>query len=453
MRRALEFLTRPRNYPWLAVVIAAAVLLPFLGRHGFWEPREIAIADSASRLLKQSQGDESGGAAEEEPAPEPEPARASSKPSSSGVSAEPGISAEPGAASDKSEETEKAEKAEKERAKPSRPRPGESVAGEPRFTERLVAYGIDHLGFAEGGARAPLALLGMLAVMTAFLLGARLANRRAGFLSAMVLLSFPLLVLQSRQLTSDIAAVAGSGLLLLGLAGLALPSTWSALTGGGWLRGAVLACDVAAIALGGLLSLEAAGPLLGLVPPLAGFGIGVLVWYLLERRSEPAAPPPLYVVAIGCASLLAGIAALAWFAHETFTIVPAQEEDRELFGRTLAASREPLPGLGGPWKSKGDVQSPFSAIFEQLGFGLFPWVALAPLALARLALGRTAPATDGAPARAPWAGYALFTWAALAWLIATVAARKVGPVQYPALVPLAVAIALWIDDLLAARSS
>jgi hypothetical protein len=178
------------------------------------------------------------------------------------------------------------------------------------------------------------------------------------------------------------------------------------------------------------------------------------VWVATERGGARAVR--LQLAAMGGLALLAGLAAFAWFMHDAFTIVPAGDDDRELFGRTLRASREVLPGLGGVWKLKGDPQTPFSAVFEQLGFGMFPWVALAPLAVVRLALGRAEP-TDvregTAPVSSTWIGYALFAWVGLAWLIATIAVRKVGPVQYPAIAAVAVAIGIWIDELLAARTS
>jgi 4-amino-4-deoxy-L-arabinose transferase-like glycosyltransferase len=499
LRRALEFLTQPRNYPWLAVAIASLILLPCLGSHGFWEPREIGVADSASRWLKErsdtggasgaARGEGGGkveragavaprdegdgkperGADEEPEPPAPEAGKRRSKTVGAGAAGEPGVSSEPGIAAEPGAPAEPAVSAEPGAPEPrgrsartTRPREGgQSARGaEPRFTERLVAYGIEHLGFGEAGARAPLALLGLLAVMTAFLIGARVAGPRAGFIAAMVLLSFPLLVLQSRQLTSEIAAVTGSALVVLGLIGLALPSPRSA-GGVGWLPGVVLACDVAAIALGGLLAALAAGPLLGLVPPLGGVGLGALVWCAAERGrgGGDERRARLRVAAIGGLALLAGLAALAWFAVDTFSIADAAEGDRQLFGRTLRAGRENAAGLGGPWKIKGDPQMPFSAIFEQIAFGLFPWVALAPLAVVRLASGRAPDAAAPAArapetaARAPWAAYALFAWVVLAWVVATIAVRKVGPVQYPAIVAIAVAIALWIDELIAARAA
>jgi 4-amino-4-deoxy-L-arabinose transferase-like glycosyltransferase len=436
LRSVRDFLKQPRLLGWLALAISAVVLLPCLGRSGFWEPREIEIADSASRWLeRETSRGESTAAEAEESAPDEEPKAERAR----GEASDPSISAEPGTAEPDPGASSSAKKAR-------RPRPAATAdreAREPAFNERLVALSIERLGYAEGGARAPFALLGLVAVMAVFFIGARVAGRRAGFIAAMVMLSFPLLVLQSRQLTSEIAVVTGSALLVLGLIGLCLPDAWSR-TGR---RIALLVCDVAAIALGGLLTLEAGGPLLGLVPPLVGFGLGVLVWHLHDGRRAPR-----HAIAIAGLSLVAGLAALAWFAYDTFTIAPAADSEASFLGRTLRVSREIVPGMGEAWKAKGDVETPFSALFEQLGFGLFPWVALAPLAVIRLALGR-AHEEEAAAAPAPWAGYALFAWTALAWLIATIALRKVGPVQYPAIAAVALAIGVWLDDLLTARAA
>ena len=431
----LDFLVQPRNYPWLVVVLSALVIVPCLGSHGFWEPREIEVADSASQWLKQradaveatvEEDEEPPARAADEPAPASSPA-----PSEPGVASEPGPSAEPGAAEPPAAEPPRqlrTRQAPGKKAPPAKPR-------EPRFTERLVAHGIDSFGFAEGSARAPLALFGLIAVLATYLVGVRIGGRRAGLIAALVMLSFPLLVLQSRQLTSEIASVTGSALLVLGLVGLALPRA-----GTGWMRGALIIFDVAAAALGALIALDSSGPLLGLVPPLGGVGLGALFWTLHERRGQE-----MRVLALAVVALVGCIAALAWFAHGTFTIVPAREGDLELFGRTLEASREALPGLGGVWKSQGDAQTPFSAVFEQIGFGVFPWVAIAPLAVARLGAGAAGPAG--------WARSALFAWAALGWLVASIVTRKVGPVTYPALAAIALAIGLWVDEILTARET
>ena len=442
MKRALEILTRPRHFPWIVLVLALLVLVPRLGSYGFWEPREIAVADSARKWIEQrDRHQEAAGAPVEEEAEaaqpvEPAPAAA--------PSSEPGIAAEPGMAPEQ----------------PARKAPRKQTSSrapvEPRFTERLVAWGIERTGFSEFGARWPLALLGLIAVMAAYLLGARLATPRAGLIGAIALLTCPFLVLESRQLTSEVAGIAGSTLIALGLSGLALPSRWKALLGAGekstsLYAGALVAGDLAAIAAGVVLAREAAGDLLGLVPPLAGFGLGALAWTALDRRRAGAAPGPAALV--GAVALAAALAALAVFLHQHFSWVEAGPGDRHLLGWTLDADPVRIAALGAPWKDAGDVQVPFSAAFEQVAFGYFPWVALAPVALLWLVLGggRAEAGDDAEPGPAPFAGHALFAWTALALLVTAIAIRKVGPVLFPAAAAGAVAVGIWIDGLLARR--
>jgi hypothetical protein len=213
--------------------------------------------------------------------------------------------------------------------------------------------------------------------------------------------------------------------------------------------GALIACDVAALASGILLSREAGGDLMGLLPPLGGFGIGLLIWALLDRRrGEPLMPAG----AVGAIALLGAIAALVAFLHGHFTWAEVGEDERHLFGWTLDVDPGRIAALAAPWKENGDPQIPFSAAFEQIAFGLFPWVALAPIALFWLALGSQRDPAEGSSARpAPWAGHVLFAWAALALLITAVVLRKVGPVLYPAVAAVTVAIGIWIDEILTRR--
>jgi 4-amino-4-deoxy-L-arabinose transferase-like glycosyltransferase len=359
------------------------------------------------------------------------------------MSAEPGVAAEPEAQPVK---------------KPPRKPVSARAPAEPRFTERLVAYGIDASGYSELGARWPLALLGLIAVMAAYLLGARLASPRAGLIGAVALLTSPYLVLESRQLTSDIAGITGSTLVALGLAGLALSSRWQALIGEerterhkSLLAGALIAGDLAALAAGVLLVRESAGDLFGLVPPLAGFGIGVLVWGLIDRRRMPGLSP---AVLVGAVALIAAAAALAGFLYQHFSWVEAGPGDRHLFGWTLDADAKRIAELGAPWKDAGDVQIPFSAAFEQIAFGLYPWVALAPVALVALVLGILRARDSGeadAESPAAFAGPVLFAWTAIALVLTTIAIRKITPVLFPAVGAIAVAIGVWMDSLLARR--
>jgi hypothetical protein len=76
--------------------------------------------------------------------------------------------------------------------------------------------------------------------------------------------------------------------------------------------GALIACDFAALASGILLAREAGGDLMGLVPPLGGFGVGLLIWALLDRRrGEPLMPAG----AVAAIALVGAIGALVAFLH------------------------------------------------------------------------------------------------------------------------------------------
>jgi 4-amino-4-deoxy-L-arabinose transferase-like glycosyltransferase len=451
VKRALEILTRPRHFPWIVLALALLVVLPRLGSYGFWEPREIAVADAARKWIDQKGKDrpaQVGEEAEAEPSPPPE------KPQQPPPSAEPGMSAEPGISAEPGVEAQPVKKV------PSPHKTASRAPTEPRFTERLVAWGIERGGFSELGARWPLALLALIAVMAAYLLGTRLASPRAGLIGAIALLTCPYLVLEGRQLTSDIAAIAGSTLIALGLTGLSLSSRWQALVGEekrdrsrSLVAGALVAGDLAALAAGVLLAREAAGDLLGLVPPMAGFGIGALAWALLSRRRRIALQP---VVVVGALALAIAVGALCTFLYQHFSWVEAGPGDRHLFGWTLDADPKRIAALGAPWKDAGDVQVPFSAAFEQVAFGLYPWVALAPLALVWLLVGAGRSADEEAgleqDSAALPAGHILFAWTALALLVTTIAIRKVTPVLFPAVAASAVAVGIWLDALLARRA-
>lgn len=448
MKRVLGIFAQPRHFPWIALVIAAVVLLFRLGSYGFWEPREIAVADRAKSWL-ESQADQDSGAkaadSQQDDQDEATPGRRG-QPRLIGAQAqnEPGT---PETAEDEERSAASKKRAAKRADKRSREKP------EPPFHERLIAHGIDNFGYTELGARLPLALLGLLAVMAAYFLAARASSARAGLIAAMVALSFPLIVLQSRQLTSEIGAVTGSALLFLGLFGMAMPSRWKALASSGRreiVAGLLLAVDLAACVGGAVLAYWSAGPLLGLAPPLLGFAIAVFVAGGARRHN--LVPLLVALVALG-----AGLVALAVFMHGTFDWIRAGGGDWHLFGWTLEASTERQPALGGIWRDEGDVQTPFSVVFEHIAFGTFPWIAVAPIALVLLAIGwskgRTTDLSNPDRSARELIGPMLFAWAALAWLAASVVSRKVAPVHYPALIAVAVAVAVWLDGLLERRAA
>ena len=474
MKAILLYLKRETLWPLLVLALGVLVLLPGLGGYGFWEPHEIRVADQARARLAEAPAD-----------------------------------AETPAGADEQAE-EQAEQAARQ--------PGPAAAdGTPPLTEWSVGQGIERVRSDELGARLPLALLGLAAVAVAFFLGRRLASPRAGLFSALVMLALPLLLFQSRQLMSQIGVVTGSGLVMLGLVGLAWPPEGR--TRPPW-RYAV---DVALVALGAILSYYAAAALLGLVvpfgaaalaglaglyatdptadathstadaagppgmsrarPALAGLvvlaaglamavaaeplGLGrpgrlalavlpaalgalLFLYGILARRPRPVrdAKRRWQRIHLGATAALAGVVALGALAvvlYQVFDLRPPIPGTRALLGYSIVPANDPVPVLGGTWRVADELSATFAALFEQIAYGLFPWSVLAPIALVHLAMAGTR------RGRRAWAGMVPFAWALLAWVVASILARKVGPTLFPASMAVAVGIGMWLDDLMSAR--
>lgn len=477
MKAILRFLQRESRWPLVVLVIGMLFLLPGLGSYGFWEPQEIGVADQARERLDASGAP--GETADEAPA--------------------------------------EAEGAAADRAKPDQGAADRASSDPaPPLTVWSVGQGIGHVQSSELGARLPLALLGLGAVLAAFFLGLRLASPRAGLFSALILLACPLVLFQSRQLMSDIGAVTGSAVLMLGLVGLAWPDRnrppWAP------------ALDVVLVILGAALSYYGAAAFLGLVVPFGavglaclaslhnvagaaaaanahvpagdpsvdgprrgamaagllvlGLGLGVamsadvldlgrparlglgllpacagallfLYGLLAPRMRAPqdaaARREHRRLLVAGTISALVALAALAVVFYQAFSLKGPIPGERALFGFSLVPVEEPSRALGGVWKLRDNLSATFDSLFEQIAYGMFPWSAVAPIALLHLAM------TGARRGRRAWAGIVPVAWAVAAWVVAAVMVRKVGPVLYPAPVALAVATGMWLDDLMAAR--
>lgn len=455
----LQFLRRESVWPLLVTVIAAAVLLPRLDGYGFWEPHEIRRADQAHERLE--------------------------------AEAEAG-----------DEAAVEAQGAERDRSRLDARAPSG-----PPFSDWIMAQGMRLAGGdKELGARLPLALLGLLTVVVTFFLGRRLASPRAGLLAALVLLGFPLLVLQSRQLMSNMGAALGSALTVLGLVGLAWPTAqrdrsppWRyaadlALV----VAGAVISYYAAALLLGVAVPFGAVGlacmaglaatgtpeqragtrrvPLaLGLALLIAGLGsalvtdalgmgrparlglgvlpalVGALLFArgIMSRRVVVAASPTLrrrraHLAVVATVSTAVAVVALGWVLAGIFDLRPPIPGERALLGYSVVPAGDYVSALGGAWRLRDDLRATFDVLFEQIAYGMYPWSVLAPIALVHLAMGPRR-------GRCTWAGVVPLAWAFLAWVTASVMVRKVGPVQYPALVAVAVGVGMWLDHLLSAR--
>ncbi len=213
------------------VALAAAVLLPGLGTFGLWEPQERQLAD------KIAPRDEiAAKLAKDQPAPLPDQPN---KPACERVP------------------------------------PKDAVARS--LTNRAMVWGRDNLADSDAGRRLPLALLGLLTVLAAAGIAMRVAGPRAGVLTALVLVSMPLLVFQSRQLLSEVGVPAGGALTLYGLVALGTSHARSRVL-------ALIDTVVALLALGAgcVISFVAGGALLGLLVPIGayaaatGLGVGAL---------------------------------------------------------------------------------------------------------------------------------------------------------------------------------
>ena len=386
------------------LLLGAVVLLPGLGRSGLWEPHERQLADRVA------------------PPKELEPPKPPTPP--------------PG--QDKPEET------------CLRAPPADATAR--LLTNQAIAWGRDTFGDSDTGRRLPFALMGLLTVLATAGIAMRLGRPRAGVIAGLVVLSMPLLVLQSRMLTSEIGTACGGALIVYGFVALGrLGSGYgAALAGSPARRGPtmpVLALDAAvsaaALALGAYLGFRGGGALLGLLVPIGacaaagGFGVVPLV------RREP--------VTTAIPAMLATIAAgvlIAWLAYQLYSLETPRPgmvpPPRAIFGKAIVTESCWSSLLGAMWRPDDDLRMVFDSMFEQIAYGTFPWGVLAPIAMVALL------ASADQDKRS--AGAVTLAWGAGAWIACEVFQRKVGFTLYAGFPAMAVALGVWLDDLLARRA-
>ena len=222
----------------------------------------------------------------------------------------------------------------------------------------------------------------MGALLAVYWAGRSLLRPRAALLATLALGTMPLFVLEARQLTSDAPLIATLALALGALGRFAWPPD-------GRRRARDLAIALVSLALG----TYAGGALLGFVLPVLAIVAALIIGYGLrpnERaRLSPTAP--------------AAQRARAWAA--------TSRADRPLGASTLHPARAGWPArvrrrwalaavallvfamthlvagkyswlLGGVPRGGAPTKT-FEALIRQLGFGLFPWSAVAIFALAR----------------------------------------------------------------------
>jgi len=243
------------------------------------------------------------------------------------------------------------------------------------------------LGSGEAAARLPSALLGLAAAALLFVWAARVAGPRVGAMAALLCASAPLMLLESRQLIGDVGGLAGATAAVAGgCIGLSAR------------RRRDLAVAALLIAVGGVLAYASAGAVLGIAVPAIAIAAGAAA---IGRRRAAAAIAGLALVTV---------AAAVWG-----------------------------PASLGPRGSHPARQS-WDLLIEQVAYGGFPWIALAPPALVRgIDCGAASP-------ERLMAGFVAFVWVVGAWVAGTVLTLAVGPTRFAALPAAALAVALWLDD-------
>jgi len=328
------------------------------------------------------------------------------------------------------------------------------------LTPRAAGWGRDAISDSDTGRRLPFALLGILTVLAAAGIAMRSAGTRAALVTALVLLSMPLLVLQSRQLTSEIGTAAGATLLLYGL--LAIRPQRSVLGAIDTLVGGI------ALAVGLVLAFTGGGALLGLAVPLLAYAAagtfgacaladvgralrnaGLAVLGAVSPRAAIGRKRSVYRGSDGMAlvATLSALAVLAVLAYQVFSLKQPQPfavpPQREVLDHAIVPANCWSSALGGVWRPDDDLRFIWDSTFEQIAYGTFPWGVLAPIAMVAL-LG----STDDKRRKV---GALTLAWAVAAWLASEVFQRKVAFTIWAGFPALAIAVGVWIDSMLAER--
>jgi hypothetical protein len=328
------------------------------------------------------------------------------------------------------------------------------------LTTKAIQFGRDNFGEGDAGRRLPLALLGLLTVLAAAGIAMRASGPRAGILTSLVLLSMPLLVLQARQLTSEIGTAAGAALIIYALLALSRPARL-------WFVD--IPISLIALAAGCVFAFMSGGALLGLLVPIGAFAVagklGVPFAIDVGRAARNGALRIAKRVAPRVAAgreasryatndnwpafvaTMFTIAIAGVLAYQLYSLVEPQPgltpSQRALFGKAIVATGCWSSALGAIWRPDDDLRYPFDSAFEQIGFGTYPWGILGIVAMASL--------IASPESRQRTIGALTLAWAGAAWIATEVFQRKVGFTLWAGFPALAIAVGVWLDALLARR--
>jgi Dolichyl-phosphate-mannose-protein mannosyltransferase len=325
-----------------------------------------------------------------------------------------------------------------------------TVAGKyparPPLDLSLAALGIRLFGASELGARLFFALCAIGALMAIYWAGAGLLRKRAGLLATLALGTTPLFVLEARQLTSDAPLIAALALVLGALGRYAWPPD-------GRRRTRDLLLGLVGLAVGAL----AGGAMSGVVLPLLALIAALVVGKGLVPVAATAVDDG--TGALAAAGIGPDVAADRPFGDSTWR--PAARGFLAFAVFTVAAVVLLAVGLGhivagkyswlvgGVPRSGAPVHS-FEMLVRELGFGLFPWSAVAVFALARPLIRLDADGSSG-PRSNPRLAFVelyLLFFAGMGYALSSYRDIVLGQARYEALPAIALAIGAFLDEAL-----
>ena len=328
------------------------------------------------------------------------------------------------------------------------PTAGGKYPGGHALSTLMAALGIAIFGPSELGARLPITLTAIGALMAVYWAGRNLLRPRAALLATLALGSMPLFALEARQLTSDAPLIATLALALGAFGRFAWPPD-------GRRRGRDLAIGLLSLALG----VYAGGALLGFVLPVLAVVASSLIGYGLAPDQPDAVPAdgtgPLAAVGVGRDIPAGRPLGASTFGPSTRAFAPFALLGLVAVAVAIYALTHLVAGkyswfLGGVPRSGAPTKT-FEALIRQLGFGLFPWSAVAIFALAR-PLTRLDGEGVSTNTRLAFVGLYFLIFAGLGFAVSGYLNVVQGDVRYVALPAIALAVGAFLDEALEAIS-
>lgn len=393
----LAVLSRPGPAVLLLLLCSSLVLLPGIGSFGLWDPHEVRLVEGASDPIAIS-----------------------------------------------------------ELWKPAN-------AMKPRLPLVPIKLGLKLLGTGELGARLPMALVAMLLLATLVLHGVVSRQVRASLLGGLVLLTTPALFLGARQASLHLLPMTAQLLSVTGLLALCWPRPGRTIvdaTLGLVLAGCGLVLGL--LTTGGLIGLAVPALAVSLALALSGGPIaGELIASIVAGVGLIMPVRQLLIVAQGRASLLliaAGLLLISGLAGAVVGRRPVW-----LIASLLAIGLFPaLPTstngytgwlAGVPhWPAHREMQA--DSLLKTIGFVMFPWVALLPVAMAQVFAqpSTNEPSNDESVSnRQQFVQVLLVAWIAIGYLLHTLQVALVQEVAFASLPALALLVGHYLDQLLSGR--